>query len=89
MKEVTRFKCDYCNRLTAKQQTMEKHEKACKHNPNCFNCYMCKKAHAESDDDDRSIAYCDYYEDEILENISEKCQKYDRDVNRYDERWPS
>lgn len=89
MKEVKRFKCDFCTKLTAKKETIERHEKRCKHNPSCFNCYMCKKAYqGESHDgwSSNSIVLCEFTEEEIDENIAEKCSEYDRDTLMYDER---
>lgn len=51
MKQVQRYKCDYCNRVTAKAETMERHEIECLHNPNTINCFMCE------------FACIDYYEE--------------------------
>lgn len=41
MKKVERYKCDFCGKLTVKEETMKHHEQECIHNPNGRNCFMC------------------------------------------------
>lgn len=45
MKEVVRYKCDYCDKLAAKPETILRHETVCIKNPEGKNCYMCKMAY--------------------------------------------
>lgn len=47
MKEVIRFKCDFCQKLAARSETIEKHETVCLKNPNGKNCYMCEMAYQD------------------------------------------
>lgn len=41
MKKVIRYKCDYCTKLYAKPETMERHEPECIKNPDGINCLLC------------------------------------------------
>ena len=41
MKQVIRYKCDYCPQIYAKPETIERHEKECVHNPEGINCFLC------------------------------------------------
>lgn len=45
MKEVVRYKCDYCDKLAAKPETILRHEAVCIKNPEGKNCYMCEMAY--------------------------------------------
>jgi hypothetical protein len=93
LKKVERYKCDYCEKVKAKPETMERHEKQCIKNPNCFNCYMCEHAYVGEHDqyysDDCTASYkevpqCVYYEETLqpcyggIGNIASKCDKYKR-----------
>lgn len=42
MREVVRYKCDYCDKLAAKPETILRHEAVCIKNPEGKNCYMCE-----------------------------------------------
>lgn len=44
MKKVTRWQCGFCQKTTAKPETMAAHEKECIKNPEGRNCYMCERA---------------------------------------------
>lgn len=93
MKQVTRYKCDFCSKIMATKKGIERHEKHCLNNPNGFNCYMCEHAYIgtayrdspytgmENAFEDQPI--CSYYEDEITENFAEKCTEYKRSHNTY------
>ena len=43
MKKVERYKCDFCNKIAARPETILKHEAECLKNPDGKNCYMCEK----------------------------------------------
>ena len=70
MKEVVRYKCEYCDKLAAKPETILKHEAVCIKNPEGKNCYMCEMAYMgdyEYDDGYRGgtvkdQCMCAYYE---------------------------
>lgn len=47
MKKVIRYKCDFCQKLAAKPETIERHEKVCIKNPKGMNCYMCEMAYMD------------------------------------------
>lgn len=47
MKKVVRYKCDYCQKLAARPETIERHEEVCLKNPNGKNCYMCEMAYLD------------------------------------------
>lgn len=96
MKQVIRYKCDFCNKVMATSKGMERHEKQCFKNPNGFNCYMCEHAYL-------GIAYCDnpytggqneypdkpicsINEDWIIENFALKCSYYKRAESMYYDR---
>lgn len=73
MKEVVRYKCDYCDKLAAKPETILRHEAVCIKNPEGKNCYMCEMAYMgdyEYDDGYRGgtvkdQCMCAYYEDVV------------------------
>lgn len=88
MKQVQRYKCDYCRKTTVKQKTMEKHEKICIHNPNSLNCYMCANAYEGDYDKDeystiRSAPICSYEEEIIQTNDAPVCSKFVRSNEIY------
>lgn len=41
MKQVIRYKCEFCSRLAARPETIFRHEAECLHNPDGRNCYQC------------------------------------------------
>ena len=47
MKQVIRYKCDFCQKLAAHPKTIERHEKVCLKNPDGKNCYMCEMAYLD------------------------------------------
>lgn len=73
MREVVRYKCDYCDKLAAKPETILRHEAVCIKNPEGKNCYMCEMAYMgdyEYDDGYRGgtvkdQCMCAYYEDVV------------------------
>lgn len=50
MKKVIRYKCDYCQKLAARPETIERHEQVCIKNPQGKNCYMCEMAYMDDYD---------------------------------------
>jgi hypothetical protein len=66
MKKVVRYKCDYCQKLAAKPETIERHEEVCLKNPNGKNCYMCEMAYQ----DDYEIFH-DY--NETYSTVKDQC----------------
>lgn len=42
MKQVVRYKCDFCDKIAVKPETIQRHERECIHNPDCVNCFVCK-----------------------------------------------
>lgn len=59
MKQVIRYKCDFCQKLAAHPKTIERHEKVCLKNPDGKNCYMCEMAYL--DDYENYHDYSDTY----------------------------
>jgi len=91
MKEVKRFKCDYCNRVTAKEETMIRHEPQCVHNPNSVNCFRCEFAFQGDYQIDEyrntvNAPICASTEDIINENFASKCDTYKKSDKMYYER---
>jgi len=88
MKIVQRYKCSYCQKLTVKQETMEKHEKECRHNPNGKNCYMCANSY-EGDYDNseystiRNAPICAYNEEILTPHDALKCEGFVRSDDMY------
>lgn len=81
MKQVIRFKCDYCRAIRATTAGMERHEKQCIHNPKSVNCYRC--AYAFEGERYSDFGYpmkdgpcCAYTEESIFENIADRCEHY-------------
>ena len=97
MKKVTKYKCDFCQRLAAKPDTIKKHEAVCLKNPEGKNCYMCEMAYL--DDYDPGDGYsreikdqcmCAYMDDVVSAllgsgdgNIAPKCSMYHRAKDVY------
>ena len=44
MKEVKRYQCEYCKKVSVRKGVILKHEQECLHNPDGKNCYVCKHA---------------------------------------------
>ena len=91
MKEVKRFKCNFCNKTVAKEKTMIKHEPQCVHNPNSVNCFRCEFAYEGDYQMDEygtmdNVPICDYTEEFISENLASKCDAYKRSAKMYYER---
>ena len=59
MKQVTAYKCEYCNKLNQWTHHIKRHERFCKHNPNnrhkCFE--YCKHLKLELYDDHHGVVY--------------------------------
>mgnify|MGYP002345383008 CR=1 FL=1 len=88
MKQVQRYKCDYCRKTTAREKTMENHEKTCVHNPNCLNCFMCANAYEGDYEQDEystinNVPICAYYEEIIQSNNAPKCSEFARSNEMY------
>lgn len=79
MKQAIRYKCDYCQKLAARPETIERHEMECIKNPDGRNCYMCEMAYLDDYEvyHDYSGTYsnfkdqcmCVYYDDVISATI--------------------
>lgn len=92
MKKVTRYKCNFCQKLAARPETIERHEEVCLKNPNGKNCYMCEMAYLGEYDpgDEYSRIVKDQcmcvYTDEVVSavlgsgdgNYAPKCSMYHR-----------
>jgi hypothetical protein len=81
MKEVRRYKCDYCGKIRATLRGIEKHEYQCIHSPKSVNCYRC--AYAFDGERYNDFGYqmkdgpcCAYTEESIFENIASRCEHY-------------
>lgn len=68
MKKVTRWQCSFCQKTTAKPETMAAHERECIKNPEGRNCYMCERAVLGGYRQgyggeywDESMAFCSYH----------------------------
>lgn len=48
---VLAWKCEYCGDLKKTKHIADRHEKACKMNPNAQNCLECAKSFYEDTDD--------------------------------------
>ncbi|MDR1703477.1 MAG: hypothetical protein LBS19_02160 [Clostridiales bacterium] len=59
MKQVTRYRCDFCGRTYAKAATVERHEKECCQNPDGVNCFLCVHSYIGDWSDDDNRAYKD------------------------------
>lgn len=62
MKKVVRYKCDYCNKLAVKPETIQRHEEVCMKNPDGKNCYMCELAYQGD------YYYFDGYKDAVVKD---------------------
>lgn len=86
MKEVKRFRCDYCGKLMAKKDRMGSHEKECVHNAESVNCYRCECAcitdwdyyNGSYESTRKNAPVCAYEEDIILENKAPICKMFRR-----------
>ena len=71
MKQVVRYKCDYCKKMYARAETTEKHEKECVCNPEAVNCLFCKHSYIGGYDIDypprtvRDVPMCDYHQESL------------------------
>lgn len=97
MKKVSRYKCDYCQKLAVRPETIERHEAVCLKNPNGRNCYMCEMAYLDDydpgDDYSREIkdqCMCAYTDDVVSVflgsgdgNYAPKCSMYHRADDTY------
>ena len=86
MKQVQRFKCDFCGKITVRLDTMERHEAECVHNPNSVNCFFCELActddfeqYNEYDDSIitiRNVPICVYKDEVITHNDAPSCKEF-------------
>jgi|WetSurMetagenome_2_1015567.scaffolds.fasta_scaffold459810_2 hypothetical protein len=91
MRQVTRYKCDFCKKLAAKPETIERHELVCVNNPNGKNCYMCEYAYMDDYEPDdpystsiiKNAAMCGIYEDILRENQAPNCHDYKHLADMY------
>jgi hypothetical protein len=91
MKQVVRFKCDFCRKVACRPETIKKHEKVCLKNPNGKNCYMCENAYLGDTDIDtgfgmkavHSVPICGMDEDMLQENRAPKCPYFKRTSEMY------
>ena len=67
MKKVTRYKCDFCQKIAARPETIQKHEEVCLKNPAGKNCYMCELAYLGD------YEYDDGYVDSQIRTIKDQC----------------
>ncbi|HBS60906.1 MAG TPA: hypothetical protein DEA44_16790 [Firmicutes bacterium] len=91
MKQVTRYKCEYCRTFRATILGIEKHEKECVHNPDSVNCYRCAYAYEGETWDDYghrhdNVPMCAYTEDILRENGASECGRYTRTDKMYYQR---
>ena len=68
LKPITRkrFKCDFCNKVTARKSTMERHEKICYYNPNRV-CEWCDNVGYWGNGHDEPKIECEYCK--IFKNV--------------------
>ena len=97
MKIVTRYKCDFCQKLAARLDTIKRHEAVCLKNPEGKNCYMCEMAYqGEYDPGDeysgviKDQCMCVYTDDVVSVllgsgdgNYAPKCDMYHRAEDGY------
>lgn len=94
MKQIVRYKCDFCNKIAAKPQTIMKHELECTKNPNGRNCFVCKHSCQGGWDGDNyrpNEAYCTIQEVSLTslrqENFTAmNCEDFVRTEEMYYER---
>lgn len=87
MKPVQRYKCDYCNHITARVETMERHEIECIHNPNTVNCFMCEFSCVDDREDYtpwggertiKDVPQCAYTYEILQRGDALTCEKFKR-----------
>lgn len=98
MKQVVRYKCDYCQKTAARPETILRHEEVCLHNPNGKNCYMCEMAYLDDYEADNGYhvqvvkdqCMCAYTDDVVSAllgsgdgNYAPKCNMYHRSEDGY------
>ncbi|WP_336772329.1 hypothetical protein [Paenibacillus sp. MMO-58] len=79
MKEVTRYKCDHCEKLAARPSTIAKHEPVCVSNPEGKNCFNC--VHQVSDYSNERGEHnheCDLIGGECTKYRALECDKFER-----------
>lgn len=80
MKEVKRFKCDYCSKTTARESTMRRREHECVHNPNAVNCFCCEYACVDELEDEwstrKDVPQCAYNQEELIRGWADCCSFY-------------
>lgn len=96
MKKVERYKCDFCKKLAARPETIERHEKECINNPDSRNCYLCVHSVQGGYVDmpyggssfNEEVPYCSYHE-EPLSALRQSgytalnCEEFGRDDKMY------
>jgi len=95
MEEVRRYKCNFCQKLAVKKETIERHEKICIHNPEGKNCYMCECSYLDDYDDGNDYSrvikdqcMCAFNEDVVSAifrdgNIASNCPMFHRSDRSY------
>lgn len=92
MKEVIRYKCEFCKKLFATKKGCEQHEKKCLHNPNAKHCFKCKLSYygefySSEGYPTREYGCCCYYnEDSCIANFTEECSEYIKAEEMYEKR---
>ena len=91
MREVKRYKCDFCRKLLVDYNRMELHEKTCIHNPESINCYRCTHAYIGDIVEDnglysqtyKDMAICDITEEMLAKNEAIDCEQFQRAEDMY------
>lgn len=95
MKQVIRYKCDFCQKLATYIKTIEHHEEECMHNPQGRNCYICEFSYLGDYDDGndysgilRDQCICAYSEDIVSSiyrdgNLALECSMFCRGNGSY------
>lgn len=97
MQQVIRYKCEYCQKLAVRPETIQRHEAVCLKNPDGKNCYMCEMAYqGEYDPGDeysrviKNQCMCVYTDDVVSTllgsgdgNSAPKCGMYHRAEDGY------
>ena len=58
MREVKRWKCDYCRKTLAKRSEMARHEERCVWNPESKSCATCANCEFREDRDGKRVPVC-------------------------------
>jgi len=76
MKEVTRYKCDFCIKVFAMPETVERHEKECLKNPDGVNCFLCEQCNYGAGLATYEEITCDWHEEPLyILKLQAPCHK--------------